>query len=154
MSPITIRPRIQIAILVICFAVFLLIGTTYFNADVIAKRDWFGIILGVTIVPASLWGIWRALGLGIRIDDNGIRIRSQIDSRQRFIPWSQVESVECAAVDARAGITIHAPVLHFRDGTAPLPITGIGSYSIKAAEATTERLRALLTPPRETTVEG
>src|ERR1700755_2034281 len=75
MSPITIRPRIQIALLVICFAVFLLIGTTYFNADVIAKRDWFGIILGVTIVPASLWGIWRALRLGIRIDDNGIRIR-------------------------------------------------------------------------------
>ncbi|WP_373320642.1 PH domain-containing protein [Rhizocola hellebori] len=53
-----------------------------------------------------MWGIWRTLRLGVRIDDNGVRIRSQIDSRQRLIPWSQVKSVECAAVDARASMTI------------------------------------------------
>jgi hypothetical protein len=51
-------------LLVIIFAVSGLIGSTYFTEETIAQRDWFAIILGVTIVPGSLWGIWRTLRLG------------------------------------------------------------------------------------------
>jgi hypothetical protein len=144
-SPINIRPRIQMTILVVIFSVFGLIGVTYFTeADAIATQDWFALILGGILVPGSLVGIWRTLRLGIRIDDNGIRIRSQVDSRQQFIPWSQVESVECAEVGSRAGMTLYAPVLHLRKGAGVLPIDGLGSYSVKDAESKTARLRAAI----------
>jgi hypothetical protein len=129
-------------ILVVVFAVFGLVGLTSFtNGDVIAKRDWFGIILGVVLIPGSLVGIWRTLRLGTRIDHNGIRIRSQIDSRQQVISWSQVKAIECTEVDSRAGMIIYGPVVHLSDGGV-LPITGLGSYSREDAENKTDRLRS------------
>ncbi|MEV4690512.1 hypothetical protein AB0K27_05210 [Micromonospora echinospora] len=57
MRPIVIRPRIQITVLVVLSAVWALLVVTYFTAgDVVAERDWFGIVLGSLLVASGMAG--------------------------------------------------------------------------------------------------
>lgn len=144
MDRIVVRPRVQIPLLVVLFAVWGLIGATYFTGgDVMAKRDWFGIVLGCALVTSGLVGIWRALRLGVVIDDNGLRIRG-LDSRDRVIPWSEVTSVECAQIDVRSGLPLYGPVIVFGDCGEALPIRALGSYSRQDADRKVDRLRSHL----------
>jgi hypothetical protein len=107
MKRIVIRPRIQIPLLVVGFAVFGLIGVGLLtDGDVIAKRDWFGIVLGAVLIPGAAVGIWRAVRLGVVMDTDGIRVRG-LDHRDRVTWWSEVREIECAQVDTRAGLPIY-----------------------------------------------
>lgn len=142
MKRIVIRPRIQRPVLVLIFTVWALLGLTYFtNGDVVAKRDWFGIALGVMCLVGGAVGVWRSLRIGIVIDAGGVRIRS-VDSRQQVIPWRDVRSVECAQIDERVGLPIYGPVIEVSDGL--LPLRSLGSYSKAGAERRAADLRRFI----------
>jgi hypothetical protein len=141
-----IRSRIQGPLLVGLFAIWTFLGASYFTAgDVVAKRDWFGIALGVMSVIIGVVGIWRALRLGIVIDAAGVRVRN-FDSRDHVISWSDVQAVECAQIDERVGLPLYGPVLVLGDDSGALPIRPLGSYSRKDAERKTEKLRIFTMP--------
>ena len=143
MKRIVIRPRIQTPLLVLLFAVFVLLGVTFFtgNDNVIAKRDWFGLVLGVMSIAAGVLGIWRALRMGVVIDTDGIRVRG-FDSRDRVTQWGDVLGIEVLEVDSRAGRPVYAPVIELADDNA-LPIKPLGSYSREDAERKAELLWSL-----------
>lgn len=144
MRRLVIRPRIQIPLLVVLFAMWTVLGSTYFtNGDVVAGRDWFGIVLGAVCVIMGVVGIWRALRLGVVIDAAGVRVRG-FDSRDRVTPWSNVQSVECTQVDVRAGLPLYGPVIHLGGDAGDLPIRALGSYSRQDAERKVEQLRAFI----------
>ena len=141
MSRIVIRPRIQIPVLVVIFTVWTLLGITYFTAgDVVAERDWFGILLGCLLITSGVAGIWRALRLGVVIDAEGVRVRG-FDSRDRVKPWSAIQSVDCTQIDVRGGLPLYAPVLRLGDDA--MPLSALGSYSRQDTERKVEQLRSL-----------
>ncbi|WP_327039625.1 hypothetical protein [Micromonospora maris] len=143
MRPIVIRPRIQIPVLVVLSAVWALLGVTYFTSgDVVAGRDWFGIVLGSLLLVSGMAGVWRALRLGVVVDAAGVRVRS-FDSRDQVIPWNSLQSIDCLQVDVRAGIPLYAPVLHFHSDVDVVPLPTLGSYSRHAVERTVDELRSL-----------
>lgn len=138
---IVIRPRIQIPVLVVIFAVWTLLGVTYFTSgDVLAERDSFGIGLGCLLVTSGMAGIWRALRLGVVIDGEGVRVRG-FDSRDQVTPWSAIQSVDCVQIDVRAGLPLHAPVLRLGDDA--MPLSALGSYSRQDAERAVAELQSL-----------
>jgi len=140
MSRIVIRPRIQIPVLVVLLAVWTLLGVTYLSEDAVAKRDWFGLVLGCVLVTSGVAGIWRTLRLGVVIDAGGVRVRG-FDSRDKVTPWSAIQSVDCAQVDVRAGLPLYAPVLRLGDDAdAAIPLSALGSYSRQDAEGKVEQL--------------
>jgi hypothetical protein len=142
MSRFVIRPRIQIPIMVVIFAVWILLGSTYFTSgDKVAERDWFGMVLGGVCVASGVVGIWRAVRLGVVIDAGGLRVRG-FDSRDKVTPWSAIQSVECAQVDVRGGLPLYAPVLHLDAGVV-MPLSALGSYSRQDAERKVEQIRNL-----------
>jgi hypothetical protein len=142
MKRIVMRPRIQITLLVVIFGVFGLIGVTYFTeGDVIAERDWFGLILGCVLTIGGALGIWRTLRLGVVIDENGVRVRN-LDRRDQVTAWRDVRAIDCEPIDSRAGMTIYGPVLRL-DGTDGLPVRVLGSYSQRHAETKTAELRGI-----------
>lgn len=144
MSGTVIRPRVQIAILVAIFAVWALLGATYFTpGDALTQRDWFGITLGCLLVISGVVGIWRALRLSLAIDQDGVRVRS-FDSRDQVTPWTAIQAIDCVQVDVRAGIPVYAPVLRLGDQADPMPLLALGSYSRHDVERRVEQLR---TPP-------
>ena len=146
MKRIVIRPWIQVPLLVVVFAVFGAIGVSFFtNGDVTGGRDWFGMVLGVALVPLAALAIWRALRLGVVIDATGIRVRG-FDSRDQFTPWSQVRAVECEQIDARAGLPIYGPLIHIGEAPEPLAVRALGSYSRSNAERTVAQLRGFMNP--------
>ncbi|MEU8404973.1 PH domain-containing protein [Micromonospora sp. NPDC048842] len=141
MHRIVIRPRVQIPVLVVIFAVWTLLGVTYFTSGgVLAERDWFGIVLGGLLATSGLAGIWRALRLGVVIGGDGVRIRG-FDSRDQVTPWSAIQSVDCEQIDIRAGLPLYAPVLHLGDDA--MPLSALGSYSRQDAERKVAQLRSL-----------
>ncbi|WP_158609992.1 PH domain-containing protein [Micromonospora musae] len=144
MSRIVIRPRIQIPVLVVIFTLWTLLGTTYFTpGDVVAERDWFGIVLGCVLLTSGVAGIWRALRLGVVIDAGGVRVR-RFDSRDKFTPWSAIQSVDCSQIDVRGGLPLYAPVLRLSDDSdAVIPLSALGSYSRQGAERKVEQLQRL-----------
>ncbi|MEV4539274.1 PH domain-containing protein [Asanoa sp. NPDC049518] len=143
MNRIVIRPRIQIPIMVVLFTVWTLLGVTYFSADAVAKRAWFGLVLGCVLVTSGVAGIWRALRLGVVIDSGGVRVRG-FDSRDKVTPWSAIQSVDCAQVDVRAGLPLYAPVLRLGDDAdAAIPLSALGSYSRQDAERKVQQLLKL-----------
>jgi hypothetical protein len=144
MSRIVIRPRIQIPILVVIFTVWTLLGVTYFTSgDVVAEREWFGMVLGCVLVTSGVAGIWRALRLGVVIDAGGVRVRG-FDSRDKVTPWSAIQSVDCAQIDVRGDLPLYAPVLRLGDDAdAAMPLSALGSYSRQDAERKVEQMRSL-----------
>lgn len=144
MSRIVIRPHIQIPILVVISTMWTLLGVTYFTfGDVVAEREWFGMVLGCVLVTSGVAGIWRALRLGVVIDADGVRVRG-FDSRDKVTPWSEVQSVDCAQIDVRGGLPLYAPVIRLGDGAdAAMPLPALGSYSRQDAERKVEHLRSL-----------
>ncbi|WP_433353262.1 PH domain-containing protein [Micromonospora saelicesensis] len=141
MHRIVIRPRIQIPVLVVIFAIWTLLGVTYFTSgDVLAERDSFGIVLGCLLVTSGMAGIWRALRLGAVIGGEGVRVRG-FDSRDQVIPWSAIQSVDCVQIDVRRGLPLYAPVLRLGDDA--MPLSALGSYSRQDAERKVEQLRSL-----------
>ncbi len=142
MSRIVIRPRIQIPILVVVFTVWTLLGVTYFTSgNVVAERDWFGIVLGCVLVTSGVAGIWRAVRLGVVIDAEGVRVRG-FDSRDQVTPWSAIQAVDCAQIDVRGGLPLYAAVLRLGDAAA-MPLSALGSYLCQDAERKVEQLRSL-----------
>jgi Bacterial PH domain len=140
---IVIRPRIQIPLLVLAFGIFGLLGVTMWtDPEILAKRDWFGIILGVVLTIVGVLGIWRTLRLGVVIDEDGIRIRG-LGGRDRVTPWQRVREIQCDKIDARAGMPIYGPVIHLDDDNK-LPVRPLGSYSRSAAEQKVAQLRAFI----------
>lgn len=86
MRSVVIRPRIQISILVAVFSMWTLLGVTYVTVgDVVAKRQWFGVVMGCLLIVSGLAGIWRALRLSVVINADGIRTRSP-DRRDHVTP--------------------------------------------------------------------
>ncbi|MBV1855995.1 hypothetical protein [Catellatospora tritici] len=143
MDRIVIKPRIQITCLVIVFGVFGVLGIGYFtNLHVVAERNWFGLALGCVCTVGGLLGIWRSLWLGVVIDAKGVCVRN-LDSRDDITPWQDVLSIECAQMDARAGLPIYGPVLLVGDPATALPIRPLGTYSRQDAERRTAQLRSL-----------
>ncbi|WP_430495988.1 PH domain-containing protein [Micromonospora trifolii] len=143
MHRIVIRPRIQIPVLVVIFAVCTLLGVTYFTSgDVLAERDSFGIVLGCLLVTSGMAGIWRALRLGVVIGGEGVRVRG-FDSRDQVTPWSAIQSVDCVQIDVRGGLPLYAPVLRLGDDAGAMPLSALGSYSRQDAERKVEQLRSL-----------
>ncbi|MFD1374313.1 hypothetical protein [Actinoplanes sichuanensis] len=143
MARVVVRPYGQIVLLLLIIGFFGAIGVTYLAGGAFAERDWFTVILGVVFVPASLFGMWRTVRLGATLDVEGIHIRGQIDSRDEYLPWSAVASIECAVIDYRLVAAIHGPVLIGPDGTPAAVIPALGSYSRRRAERRTEQLRAI-----------
>jgi hypothetical protein len=142
MSRFVIRPRIQIPLLVVIFAVWILLGSTYFGSgDKVGEGDRFGMVLGCVCVVSGVVGIWRAVRLGVVIDAGGVRVRG-FDSRDKVTPWSAIQSVECAQVDVRGGLPLYAPVLRLGDDAA-MPLSALGSYSRQGAERKAEQMRDL-----------
>ncbi|WP_422733116.1 PH domain-containing protein [Micromonospora sp. WMMD558] len=142
MSRIVVRPRIQIPILVVIFTVWTLLGVTYFTSgDVVAERDWFGIVLGCVLVTSGLTGIWRAVRLGVVIDAEGVRVRG-FDSRDQVTPWSAIQSVDCVQIDERGGFPLYAPVLRLGDEAGAMALSALGSYLRQDAERKVEQLRS------------
>ncbi len=142
MDRIVVKPRVQIAVAILILAVFMLLGLLYFTElDVVAERNWFGIGLALVCLVGGGVGVWRALRMGVVIDRHGVRVRG-FDSRDQVTPWSEVDMVDCAQVDARAGLPVHAPVLVLAGGAVE-PVTVLGSYSRSDAERKVERLREL-----------
>jgi hypothetical protein len=143
MHRIVIRPRIQIPVLVVIFAVWTLLGVTYFTSgDVLAERDSFGIVLGCLLVTSGVAGIWRALRIGVVIGGEGVRVRG-FDSRDQITPWSAIQSVDCLQIDVRGGLPLYAPVLRLGDDADAMPLSALGSYSRQDAERKVEQLRSL-----------
>jgi hypothetical protein len=143
MSRIVIRPRIQIPILVVLFTVWTLLGVTYFTSgNVVAERDWFGIVLGCVLVTSGVAGIWRAVRLGVVIDAEGVRVRG-FDTRDQVTPWSAIRSVDCVQIDVRGGLPLYVPVLRLGDAAAAMPLSALGSYLRQDAERKVEQLRSL-----------
>jgi hypothetical protein len=141
MSRIVMRPRVQIPLLVVIFVVWTLLGVTYFTAgDVVAERDWFGIVLGCVLATSGVAGIWRALRLGVVIDEEGVRVRG-FDTRDQVTPWSKVQSVDCVHVDVRGGLPLYAPVICLSDDADVIQVRALGSYSRQDAERKAEQLR-------------
>ncbi|NUT34761.1 MAG: hypothetical protein HOV79_17025 [Hamadaea sp.] len=141
MQRIVIRPKIQIPLLLVVFGGFGLIGLTYFtNGDVIARRDWFGIILGVVLSAGALVGIWRTLRLGVVIDAAGVRER-RLDARDLVTPWEKISSIEVRQVGVRAGMPLYAPVLQAPD-LGEIALHALGTYSAEDAEAKAQQLRS------------
>lgn len=135
------RPRIQITALVVIFGVFALIGVTYFtDGDVLAGRNRFGLILGCVLTLGGAIGIWRALRLGVVIDEKGVRVRN-VDRRDQVTPWHGVRAIDCEPIEERAGMTIYAPILRMDGGDIPIPV--LGSYSQPDAEAKAAELRRI-----------
>ncbi|MEU4532900.1 PH domain-containing protein [Micromonospora ureilytica] len=125
------------------FAVWTLLGVTYFTSgDVLAERDWFGIVLGCLLVTTGIAGIWRALRLGVVIGGEGVRVRG-FDSRDQVTPWSAIQSVDCLQIDVRGGLPLYAPVLRHGDDAGAMPLSALGSYSRQDAERKVEQLRSL-----------
>ncbi|QGN48050.1 hypothetical protein GKC29_15170 [Micromonospora sp. WMMC415] len=142
MSRIVVRPRIQIPILVVIFTVWTLLGVTYFTSgDVVAERDWFGIVLGCVLVTSGLTGIWRAVRLSVVIDAEGVRVRG-FDSRDQVTPWSAIQSVDCVQIDERGGFPLYAPVLRLGDEAGAMALSALGSYLRQDAERKVEQLRS------------
>ena len=144
MSRLVIRPRIQVTILVVLFAVWTLLGVTYFTSgDVLGERDWFGLVLGCVLVASGVAGIWRALRLGVVIDAGGVRVRG-FDSRDQVTPWTAIQSIDCAQIDVRGGLPLYAPVLRLGDDAdAAIALSALGSYSRQDAERKAEQIRNL-----------
>lgn len=140
MSCIVVRPRIQIPVLVVIFTVWTLLGVT--SGDVVAERDWFGIVLGYLLVTSGMAGIWRALRLGVVIGGEGVRVRG-FDSRDRVTPGSSIQSVDCMQIDVRGGLPLYAPVLRLGGDADAMPLLALGSYSRQDAERKVEQLRSL-----------
>lgn len=142
MQRVVIRPRIQRWLLTVLFAVWALLGLTFFTAgDVAAERDWFGLGLGAVLMASGLLGIWRGLRLGVVIDPTGVRERN-FDSRDKVTPWSEVQAVDCEQVDVRAGMPLYAPVIRLAADT--VAVKALGSYVRDDAERKAEQLRSLL----------
>ncbi|NMO54117.1 hypothetical protein HH310_23400 [Actinoplanes sp. TBRC 11911] len=136
-----IRPRVQVAVLLVCFGGFFLIGVAMFgDGEILAEREWFGIAIACMTVVLGGAGIWRTLRLGVVIASDGLRVRS-LDSRDQFTAWSEVESIECQQVDERAGLPIYAPVIRLPEFV--MPVMALGTYSRKDAERKTELLRSM-----------
>jgi len=143
MNRVVIRPRVQVPLLVVLFTGWTLIGITYFTSgDVVAEREWFGIVLGCVLITSGIAGIWRALRLGVVIDAEGVRVRG-FDRRDQVTPWSDITSIDCEQVDVRAGLPLYAPVLRLSDEADVIPVTALGSYSQQDAERKVEQLRNL-----------
>jgi hypothetical protein len=63
MKRMVIRPRIQIPLLVVIFSMWGLLGVTLFTAGaVVAKRDWFGIVMGGILIISGVAGSGGACG--------------------------------------------------------------------------------------------
>lgn len=108
--------------------------------DVLAERDWFGIVLGCLLVTSGMAGIWRTLRLGVVIGEEGVRVRG-FDSRDQVTPWSAIQSVDCVQIDVRGGLPLYAPVLRLGDDA--MPLSALGSYSRQDAERKVAQLRSL-----------
>ncbi|WP_410821015.1 PH domain-containing protein [Micromonospora sp. 050-3] len=142
MSRIVVRPRIQIPILVVIFTAWTLVGVTYLTSgDVVAERDWFGIVLGCVLVTSGVAGIWRAGRLGVVIDAEGVRLRG-FDSRDQVTPWSAIQAVDCVQIDVRGGLPLYAPVLRLSDEAGSTPLSALGSYLRQDADRKVEQLRS------------
>ncbi|GGM69410.1 PH domain-containing protein [Dactylosporangium sucinum] len=143
MNRIVMRPRIQIPFLVLAFTLWTLLGVVYFTfGDVVAKRDWVGIVLGCLLITSGVAGIWRALRLGVVIDEKGVRVRG-FDSRDQLTPWSRIQSVDCVQIDVRGGLPLFAPALLLDDDADSMPLPALGSYSRQDVERKAEQLRSL-----------
>lgn len=139
----TYRPWVQRVVLVVVMAVLLLISVSGFTVgDIIARRDWFAIILYGLTAAASVPGIWLAARLGVVVDERGIHLHNF--GRGRFIPWSQVSDVSCVVYDRRAGLPLFAPAVQINGEDAPVVLSALGSYREDDAERRTEAIRSLL----------
>jgi hypothetical protein len=138
----TYRPWIQRTVIVLAMTAFLLIGVTMFTMDdMVARRDWFAIILyGLTIV-FSVPGIWLGARLGVVVDERGVRFHNF--GRGRFISWDQVTEVSCVTYD-RGGPPLYVPEVQVRGEQTPLALTVLGSYRQEAAQRHTEAIRSRL----------
>ncbi|MFC7532341.1 hypothetical protein [Actinoplanes sp. GCM10030250] len=144
MRRVVARPRVQIFVLVAIFLMFGLIGGMYLTAgDLLAGDNLFGTILGCLLVPGAILGVWRALRVGIVIDEVGIRIRN-LDSRDRVIPWARIESIECEQIGMRGVLPLFAPVIRPCDDADGFVVRPLGSYVRAHAERRTERLRTFM----------
>jgi hypothetical protein len=137
---IVVRPRVQTPLLVVVFAVWALLGVSYFTeGDVVRKPDWFGLALGCVLLISGVAGIWRAVRMGVVVGAEGLRIRS-FDSRDRVISWPEIEAITCDQVGARAGLPLLAPVIQIK-GQGSLVIRAFGSYSRAGADRRVAQLR-------------
>ena len=144
MKRIVIRPRLQIPLLVLAFGIFGLLGVSLWtDAEILAKRDWFGITVGLALTVLGVLGIWRTLRLGVVIDGDGIRIRG-LAGRDKVTPWHNVREIRCDKIDKRAGMPIYGPVIKLSDDNT-LPVRPLGSYSRSDAEQKVAQLRGFMT---------
>jgi len=127
------RSTVQAALLTIGMLAFLLIAiASFIDGDMVAKRDWFGLILYPIIGVASIIGIWLAVRLGVVVDHEGLQLRGF--GRGRRIPWAAVDSIQCRAYTDR----LFAPVIALTiDYSTQRKFLGLPMSTTKTAERVT-----------------
>lgn len=142
------RSWIQTVILSICMCTFLLIGVAMFTSGwAEIHDDPASIALYGVITLGALWGLYLALRMGVMLDDRGIHYRAF--GRGSFLPWERVTGVSCEVYDARAGLSLYAPVVQVVSETEggqveATPLAALGSYSQATAQRRTELIAARL----------
>jgi Bacterial PH domain len=126
-----------------------------YAGDIIAKREWFGLILYPLIGIYSIVGIWLAVRMGVAVDEQGLTLRTF--GRSRRIPWYAIDGIECDAYDARLVFSLYAPIItlapeHSRQPSSfglpkpttkvaeRIPLGAVGSYRRATAERRTDEL--------------
>ncbi|MGY0235463.1 hypothetical protein [Longispora urticae] len=134
----TWRPWWQTIALLGVFGLFLTVSV----ASLARSRDLDVMLVYVPLGLAALAGIVRAPMRGVTLTAEHLVLR-RLTSTQT-VPWAEVDRVECATVQDRPFLSIHAPVVHRAPGRDPVDTTVLASYSRALCERRTRALRAYL----------
>jgi hypothetical protein len=150
---------VQATMLTIMMGVLLLIAVEAFViGDVVAKREWFGLVLFPVMGVYSIIGMWLAIRLGVVVDSRGLQLRNF--GRGRRIPWAAIDDIDCSACDFRLPFPLYAPIitLTVEQSKQPssfglpkpsakvaeqVPLTALGSYRPATARARTDVLATI-----------
>ena len=142
MTRVVVRPRIKMVLFIIVSDVFALAGLSYLaKGQVFADRNVLGIGLGFLLTLIGAVGVWRALRLGVVIDQSGLRVR-RFAAGDRLLTWTDVQSIGCEKIFLRGGRPFYAPVLHLA-GIGRVAAQELGSHALEEAEQKAADLRGL-----------
>lgn len=147
MTRVVARPRIRIALFMVLSDAFALAGLSYLaNGHVVADRNWLGVALGCVLTICGGLGVWRALRLGVVIDQSGLLVR-RFAAADKTLTWTAVRSISPEKLFLRGGRPFFAPVLEV-DGLGRLSVQELGSHAVEEAERNAADLRGLQGSPQ------
>ncbi|MEV6205798.1 hypothetical protein [Kitasatospora sp. NPDC051914] len=131
-GPIRLRSHWQRAVLALCGAVFLVIAV-----GMVVEGPWGTRLLGLVIGAAASWWTWRAVRLGVTLDETGVASHGM--ERTHRTPWCTIASVSAQTLPGPGLGTVTTLVLTRYDGE-PVALRGIAGY---ASDRNAARMREL-----------